>query len=223
MRKPGGSKPGVVLTSSVAAVFGRPADKPADQPFDEDDWNRSSTAEGNPPGDGLDLYRYSKLIAEREAWALAERHGLALATICPAFIVGPPRTPRTDGESLRNMVMALEGVMPHRGDTNMVDVRDAAAAHIAAALTPSAAGKRFITASERAVPRSQMLQWLRAKYSELQIADGGPVPEPSGLRRLFCSKTLPSIGIELRPAEESLLDMAEAMLRLGVVRTKPAA
>lgn len=217
----GGAKPRVVLTSSVAAVFGRPADKPADQPFDEDDWNVSSVAEGNPVGDGLDLYRYSKLIAEREAWACAEAAGLQMASVCPAFIVGPPRTPRTDGESLRNMKQALEGEMPHRGDTNMVDVRDVAAVHVAAALAPEAAGKRFITASERAVPRAQVLAWLRARYPDIELADGGPVADASGLRRLFRSKTLPSLGIELRGAEASIVDMAEAMLRHGVVKTRP--
>ena len=31
--------------------------------FDESDWNLSSKAEGNPPGDGLDMYRYSKVAA----------------------------------------------------------------------------------------------------------------------------------------------------------------
>ena len=31
------------------------------------------------------------------------------ASILPSFIVGPPRTPRTDSESLLNMRQALEG------------------------------------------------------------------------------------------------------------------
>lgn len=164
----GNQAPRVVLTSSVAAIIGKPTDK--EGCFDEDDWNFSSKAEGgsgaradcgwgwvrrrrdrqrsqssrigggcasvwrwggapvdlrrggrmqsavrrhsstphrahtgSPPGDGLDIYRYSKLIAEREAWALAARQQLELATILPSFIVGPPRTPRVDGESLRNM------------------------------------------------------------------------------------------------------------------------
>ena len=92
--------------------MGKPTDK--EGCFDEDDWNYTSTAEGSPPGDGIDMYRYSKLVAEREAWALAGAQGLELSTIMPSFIVGPPRTPRTDGESLRNMKQALEGEMPHR-------------------------------------------------------------------------------------------------------------
>ena len=39
---------------------------------------------------------------------------------------------------------AMEGEMPHRGDTPMADVRDCALAHIEAAERPAAAGLRFI-------------------------------------------------------------------------------
>ena len=212
----------LVLTSSVAAIFGMSelANRPADQPFNEDDWNESSTPEGNPVGDTLDLYRYSKVIAEREAWALAAERGLALSTVLPSFIVGPPRTPRTDGESLRNMQMALEGEVPHRPDTPMVDVRDVAAAHVAAAEVPAAAGKRFLTSSGRAMPRAGLLQLLADTYPELAIADGGAPPDRATLREVFRSKNLPLLGFELRTPEESLADMAEAMLAHGVVQPK---
>ena len=36
------------------------------------------------------------------------------ASILPSFIVGPPRTPRTDSESLLNMRQALEGEVSSR-------------------------------------------------------------------------------------------------------------
>ena len=50
------------------------------------------------------------MVAEREAWRLAAEQQLRLSTILPSFIVGPPRTPRTDGESLRNMRQVRAGV-----------------------------------------------------------------------------------------------------------------
>ena len=103
-------KPRVVLTSSVAAIMGKATDK--EGCFDEDDWNYSSTPRGNPPGDGLDMYRYSKLIAERDAWELAEAQQLEMATINPSFIMGPPRMSRLDGESISNMRMALGAHAP---------------------------------------------------------------------------------------------------------------
>jgi len=213
-----GRRPRIVLTSSVAAVMGKATDK--ESCFDEDDWNFSSTPEGSPPGDGLDLYRYSKLIAEREAWRLAKAQGLPMASILPSFIMGPPRTPRLDGESVRNMAMALEGVLPHRADTPVVDVRDCAAAHVAAAEMPSAVGQRFLTSSGRAMQRAQMLRWLAAAHPTLAIHDAGePKPEAS-MRQLLCAKNTPLLGLSLRDPKQTILDMAEAMLALGAVQPK---
>lgn len=210
--------PRVVLTSSVAAVMGKATDK--DTCFDEDDWNFSSRPEGSPPGDGLDLYRYSKLVAEREAWSLARELGLEMAAICPSFIMGPPRTPRLDGESISNMAMALEGVLPHRGDTPIVDVRDCAAAHVAAGELPAAAGRRFITSSGRPMQRSQMLRWLAEAHPELEIHDAGEPKEQGSLRQLLCPQNLPLLNMTLREPRETIVDMAAAMLRLGAVAPK---
>ena len=77
----GAAAPRVVLTSSVAAIMGTPADKASC--FDESDWNLSSQAEGNPLGHGLDMYRYSKVVAEREAWRLAGLQQLEMARTLP--------------------------------------------------------------------------------------------------------------------------------------------
>jgi dihydroflavonol-4-reductase len=108
----------VVLTSSVAAVMGGVQDK--EGCFDEDDWNTSSKLSSSS---GLDWYRLSKTLAEKKAWEMAYEFGFSLSTINPSFIIGPPRTPRTDSTSLANMVAVLEGNPPLRGATNMVDVR----------------------------------------------------------------------------------------------------
>eukprot|EP00964_Phaeocystis_antarctica_P012564 scaffold6934_cov66-Phaeocystis_antarctica.AAC.1 len=43
---------------------------------------------------------------------LKQEQQLQLSTILPSFIVGPPRTPRTDGESLRNMRQACTAPYP---------------------------------------------------------------------------------------------------------------
>jgi len=211
-----GGKPRVVLTSSVAAVLGKATDKSTC--FDEDDWNYSSTPEGNPPGDGLDLYRYSKLIAEREAWEISAQLGLEMASVCPSFIMGPPRTPRLDGESISNMQMALEGQLPHRTDTPLVDVRDCAAVHVAAAEVAEAVGKRFITSSSRAMQRAEMLRWLAAAYPHLAIHDAGEPQEPSSLREVLCPKNLPLLGLSLREPKQTVLDMAETMFEMGAVQ-----
>ena len=129
-------------------------------------------------------------------------------------------TNRVDGESLRNMKQALEGELPHRPDTPMIDVRDCAAAHIAAATVDGAVGQRFITSTPRAVARSQVLQWLTEAYPQYRIhpADFGQSKAPS--RKLFCEKNLHILGLSWREPKESLLDMAAAMLDHGVVEPK---
>ena len=88
--------------------------------------------------------------------------------------------------------------MPHRAATPVIDVRDCAAAHIAAAENPAAVGSRFLTSSGRAVTRAALLNALRAKYCDFEFCDDGPSPDPSSGRLLLRSKYLHRLGIELR-------------------------
>ena len=53
----------VVLTSSVASVYGDATDMKGKSAFTEADWNTTSTVDHNP-------YQYSKVAAEREAWKI---------------------------------------------------------------------------------------------------------------------------------------------------------
>ena len=78
----------VVLTSSVAAVFGDNWERGPDHVFTEADWDESASATYLP-------YSYSKTLAERRAWELhaAQAGGAApwrLATVLPGFVLGPP-------------------------------------------------------------------------------------------------------------------------------------
>ena len=192
----------------ASAVMGGVGDKATC--FNEDDWNESSKLTSK---DGLDLYRYSKTVAEKAAWVMSRKHGFEMATINPSFVIGPPRTRRWDGESAMFMKIVLEGLNPPRPGTPMVDVRDVALAHIRAAETPAAAGHRFITSTAYAVRREEVLRIVSADHPEYEILDLGEAPPPS--REIFCSKTLQSIlKLELRPYADSLRDMATKMLLL---------
>lgn len=65
--------------------------KRADGKWSEEDFNETSTIEGiagGPP----EAYWVSKVQAEKEAWALAAKHGLDLVTVLPEFIMGPVGT-----------------------------------------------------------------------------------------------------------------------------------
>ena len=82
----------VVLTSSVAAVYGDAADQSSTENdiFTEEHWNFSSSVDHQP-------YSYSKTLAEKLAWELAgKQNRWDLLTINPGFIMGPSLSKRTD-------------------------------------------------------------------------------------------------------------------------------
>jgi len=130
----------VVLTSSNAAVSaGHPRSKTH---FDENDWSL-------PDSPTIDQYSKSKTLAERAAWdfmqSLPQGHPLELVVINPGLVLGPlPDTyQRTSGELVHQL---MGGRLPGlaRIQFTGVDVRDVAAAHLSAMLTPEAAGQRFL-------------------------------------------------------------------------------
>ncbi len=133
----------VVLTSSIAAVsYGHPPQK---NHFDENDWSDTS----NP---AIGAYAKSKTLAERAAWdfmaALSKTHPLTLSVINPGLILGPlPNAhARSSGELVLQLLKGQPGVA--RVQFHAVDVRDVAAAHIAAMTWPHAAGKRYLCVAE---------------------------------------------------------------------------
>lgn len=133
----------VVLTSSIAAVsYGHPPQK---DHFDENDWSDTS----HP---AIGAYPKSKTLAERAAWdfmrTLGAEHPTTLAVINPGLILGP--LPDAHARSSAELVLQLLKGQPGvaRVQFHAVDVRDVAAAHIAAMTSPHAAGKRYLCIAE---------------------------------------------------------------------------
>ncbi len=107
----------IVLTSSVAAVVDL---SKGEHLQDEADWC-------DPSKDTVTAYEKSKTLAERAAWELAKARGLALTTINPAFVLGPPLDEHY-GSSLGLVERFLKGkdpMVPPMG-LAIVDVRDVA-------------------------------------------------------------------------------------------------
>ena len=137
----------VVLTSSVAAIFGDFADFAAikGSAYTEEHWNTTSSESHQP-------YNYSKTVAEKEAWKIARNQDRwDLVTINPSMVFGPSLT--------RNTVSGSVNLMKQFGDgtarfgvpdltMGMVDVRDVAQAHIQAGFTPEASGRHIVSAGE---------------------------------------------------------------------------
>jgi nucleoside-diphosphate-sugar epimerase len=121
-------------------------------------------------GPGVDAYGKSKILAERAAWDFIKEQGgtTELTTILPVAVLGPVLGKDV---SVANHIVqrSLNGEMP--GYPNMyipiVDVRDVAAAHLAAMTAPTAAGQRIIVASDRpAMAMKQIGQILKDNFGD---------------------------------------------------------
>lgn len=143
-----GSVKRVVLTSSIVAMVGdaRDVKEQNNGVFNEKSWNTSSSAEYQP-------YPYSKTIAEKEAWKIAEKQNRwDLVVINPGFILGPSLSQRSDSTSINLMIQLFSGKFKSgvpTGDQAIVDVRDVARAHILAGLIPTASGRHLAAAHQK--------------------------------------------------------------------------
>ncbi|MCK5850221.1 MAG: NAD-dependent epimerase/dehydratase family protein [Kiritimatiellae bacterium] len=137
----------IVLTSSVMAIYGDNADI-ASAPkgiFTEKEWNVTSSTEHQP-------YAYSKTLAEKEAWAIAEKQDQwNLVTINPGWVLGPSVSKRKDSMSISTMIQFGDGTFKTGVPeffNGIVDVRDVASAHIKAGYIPEASGRHIVVSRE---------------------------------------------------------------------------
>ncbi len=136
----------IVLTSSCAAIYSDAIDlqKTPNGVFTEEIWNTTSSLEYQP-------YSYSKTLAEKAAWELADKQNQwDLVTVNPSFVMGPPLNPKSSTSESMNILKQMgDGTMkagvPKMG-VGVVDVRDVGNAHYLAGFTPSAKG-RYITSA----------------------------------------------------------------------------
>lgn len=129
----------VILTSSIVSVMQGGGQKT----YTEADWL-------DPNAPGTSAYAKSKVMAERAAWDFVKTDapGIALTTINPGFVVGPPLDAEY-GSSVAVIKRFLSGkdpMMPAIG-LPTVDVRDVAEMHLRALQRPDTAGKRYLAAA----------------------------------------------------------------------------
>lgn len=149
----------LVFTSTVGAIFGDYIDvrAMAGQVLSERYFNTTSTVENNP-------YHYSKTVAEKAAWEAAEAQDRwDMVAVNPGLVLGPSLTPASRSGSLFLLDELFKGYFFYGAPDfsfTVVDVRDVAAAHIAAAEKPDAHG-RYILAAPEMVSFFEMSQILR--------------------------------------------------------------
>lgn len=152
----------LVFTSTVGAVFGDYIDVRAmdGQVLSERYFNTTSTVANNP-------YHYSKTVAEQAAWEAAEgQNRWHMVAVNPGLVLGPSLTPASQSGSLFLLDELFKGYFFYGAPDfsfTVVDVREVAAAHIAAAEKPDAHG-RYILAAPEMVSFFEMSQILRSQF-----------------------------------------------------------
>lgn len=221
----------IVLTSSIAAiVYGHPDTA---RTFTTADWT-------DPQSPRTGAYPESKLRAEREAWTIAEAHAARhrLAVINPAAILGPllDDDPGTSGALLLRL---LSGALPAapKLSFSLVDVRDVAAAHLAAMTSPAAGGARHILSERemsllalsdalraafpqfaRRLPRFEVPDWLVRLAGLFDPQIRANTAELGNVRHVDGSSGRALLGRPLLPAPEAAVAMARSLIAHGLLR-----
>ena len=228
----------VVVTSSVVAISAGFI-VPREIPYNEDDWADESICPA---------YEKSKLYAEKAAWdfvdKLDEDKKFELTTINPTFIIGPPLTLATsDGFSLGSVKKVFTKEVPVLVHVSMamVDVRDVAAAHIAAMETPQAAGQRYCVDSGRNLWWKEVADIMAEEFGSQGYKPASFVMPKIGvgilkifndtLRRVYPmigktvtfnnAKMRSQLGIEPRDPKISVIDSCYGLIEIGAVEKTP--
>lgn len=220
----------VVMTSSIVAItLGH---VPRNHTYTEVDWTDAGRAD-------ITDYVVSKTLAERAAWDYTRSGSGApeLAVINPAFVLGPALDPdiSTSHQVLRLMARGLYPAAPHVGFP-VSDVRDVAAAHVAAMLNPAAAGNRFIVADgflhlidlgrlmvevcpdlRSKAPRFELPDWIVRAVAKFDRRLKALLPDLGHPRPISNAKARAVLGLTLRPAEEAARSAARSLRDLKVI------
>jgi len=227
----------VVVTSSCAAIYTDAVDcaKAPGGILTEEVWNTTSSLNYQP-------YSYSKTLAEKKAWDLADsQKQWDLITINPSLVMGPPLNPKSNtSESFSLLKQLADGTSkmgaPKLG-MGVVDVRDVAEAHYQAAFTPDAKG-RYITSAHN-TNFFELGKVLLPKYGAKYPLPKKPLPKwlvmivgpmlNKALTKKFIrnnmdiewkadnSKIQNELGITFRPLKETMEDSLQVLIDQKII------
>lgn len=229
----------VVVTSSCAAIYGDNVDvaKAPSQTLTEAQWNETSSLDHQP-------YFYSKTVAERAAWEIAEAQDQwRLVTINPSLVLGPGVAAAHTSESFAVIKQMADGTMKPGApplEVGMVDVRDVAEAHMRAGFLPDAEGRHITSAVTmsfvalgRALtakmgpdwpfPKSELPKWL--------VWMVGPLASKTVTRafvqknmghpwRADNSKARDALGVTFHDVADAAAEMVRQMADSGQIRKR---
>ncbi|CAI0455762.1 unnamed protein product [Linum tenue] len=149
----------VVLTSSCSSIRYR-FDAQAASPLDESNWTDLDYCKR------YNLwYAFAKTSAEKEAWRIAEEHGIDLVVVNPSFVVGPLLGPKPTSTLLLVLaiIKGLRGELPNTA-LGFVHIDDVVAAHVLAMEDTRASGRLVVSGS--VAHWSEVIDMLRPKYPD---------------------------------------------------------
>lgn len=221
----------VVLTSSVAAIYGDNVDlkNTPDGVFTEDMWNTTSSLKHKP-------YSFSKTLAEKEAWKINEQQSRwDLVVINPSLVIGPGLNPDATSESFNIVRQFGNGKMKYgapKMGLGAVDVREVAQAHLNAALKENAQGRHIVSGHNTDL--LEMAKTLLPKYGDKYPIPRKALPKSllwligplvnKNLSRSTISKNIDwpwkadntkskkELGISYRPLSESMNELFQQLI-----------
>lgn len=223
--------PRIVMTASMVTMMYRP-NRPAVFPVTENDWTDINWK-------ALSAYVVSKTEAERAAWNLVVERGAKerFTTIHPGLVAGPALD-RDFGASIELIRMMMTGAYPAMPPSAypLVDVRDVADLHVAAAKRPQTGGRRLMAVGG-VMSMAEMGASLKKSAPDL-AAKAPTTTLPGFLVRLIAhvdrnlAAVLPDLGarprpeadyvaeltgIAARPAKDALGATARSLAKAGVL------
>jgi dihydroflavonol-4-reductase len=219
----------VILTSSVAAIYGR--DLPAGiSEYDETMWTDVTHPVGRV------AYTKSKTLAEKAAWDFIKSDApeIALTTINPVLVLGAPLD-KNFGASISLVERILKGSDPMLPDLKfaLVDVRDVAKMHVDAIKIEATKGERILATSET-MSFVGIAKYLKSIYPKSKVktaqaptalikllarVDGsikGILPQLGKPMNVSNAKAKELMGMSFIPAEVAVRDSAEYLIKNGL-------
>lgn len=232
----------VVVTSSLVAVYEPylpfPKDAEESKTLTEEHW-----VDGND--ENVEAYPRSKALAEKAAWDFvkeipADKNKFELAVINPGLVLGPLLN-KSNSTSIEVIRLLLDRAVPAVAKTYLpiCDVRDVAQAHIKALVTKDAAGHRHnvytdslwmkqiaLILQKEFKPKGfniptlvapNFLVWINSLIDKKYKT----VVSRLGKEFKFSNERLRNVlGITPIECEKTIIDSANALIDLGIVKTK---
>jgi nucleoside-diphosphate-sugar epimerase len=221
----------VVMTASISGMmYGH--SKTRTSPITAADWSNLESPDVN-------AYIESKTLAEKAAWAVAEKHGRKqdLVAINPSAVFGPllDEDPGTTAATIMRMLNGKVPAAP-RMRVIVVDVRDVAALHVVAMTSPNAGGRRFPIGGgtysfmelaailrtgfpdhAKKLPKVELPDWFVRLYANFDKELKGNLCELGYRRTVDATDAKAILGRSLIPDDQTIVDTGRSMIAMQLV------